>query len=246
MSVVNLARHAPSSVQPYMIADTGSQGALYFSCKRFLDVAVATALIVLLSPLLIVVAILITLDSSGPPVFVQQRVGARRGARGSQTIWEVRHFHVYKFRSMVRDADQRVHQEYIKAFVGGRVETTQEIGSKFKLTNDARVTRVGRFLRRTSLDELPQLVNVLKGEMSLVGPRPVPTYEFADYQDWHRERLCALPGITGIWQVKGRCQVSFEEMVRMDIEYVRNKSFWLDIRILFLTLPAVLSGRGAE
>jgi lipopolysaccharide/colanic/teichoic acid biosynthesis glycosyltransferase len=108
------------------------------------------------------------------------------------------------------------------------------------------VTRVGHILRKTSLDELPQLVNVLKGEMSLVGPRPLPTYEVAEYQAWHRERLAALPGITGLWQVQGRCEVTFEEQVQMDIEYVRKQSLWQDIKILFSTIPAVVSGRGAE
>jgi lipopolysaccharide/colanic/teichoic acid biosynthesis glycosyltransferase len=108
------------------------------------------------------------------------------------------------------------------------------------------VTRIGRLLRRTSLDELPQLFNVLKGQMSLVGPRPVPPYEVACYRNGDHKRLTALPGITGLWQVNGRCQVSFEEMIRMDLEYVRKASFWLDLQILFLTIPAVLCGRGAE
>jgi lipopolysaccharide/colanic/teichoic acid biosynthesis glycosyltransferase len=226
-----------------LIADTSRRGALYFGCKRALDVALASALLALLLPLLLLIAIAIRLDSRGPVVFVQRRVGARRRAEGRRTVWEIRDFPVYKFRSMVDNADPAVHQAYIKAFVDGQVEGSG--GGQFKLTNDPRVTRVGRVLRRTSLDELPQLVNVVKGDMSLVGPRPVPTYEVAAYQDWHRERLAALPGITGIWQVRGRCQVSFEGMVAMDIEYVRNKSLWLDIRLLFLTVPAVLSGRGA-
>jgi lipopolysaccharide/colanic/teichoic acid biosynthesis glycosyltransferase len=126
------------------------------------------------------------------------------------------------------------------------VQASDEGGPKFKLSNDPRVTRVGHILRKTSLDELPQLVNVLKGEMSLVGPRPLPTYEVAEYQAWHRERLAALPGITGLWQVQGRCEVTFEEQVQMDIEYVRNQSLWQDIKILLSTIPAVVSGRGAE
>src|SRR5438093_413683 len=239
-------RQVVAAPRPHPIADPGRQGALYFGCKRCLDVALATASLVLLAPLLLLIALAIKLDSRGPVVFVQERVGARRRVEAGRTVWEVRDFPVYKFRSMVDKADQAVHQAYIKAFVDGQVESAGDAGSTFKLTNDPRVTRVGRILRRSSLDELPQLVNVLKGDMSLVGPRPVPTYEVAPYQEWHRERLAALPGITGVWQVKGRCQVSFEGMVRMDIEYVRNKSLWLDLRLLFLTLPAVLSGRGAE
>ena len=114
-----------------------------------------------------------------------------------------------------------------------------------RLIDDPRVTRIGRILRRTSLDELPQLFNVIRGEMSLVGPRPVPLYEVAAYQPWQRERLAALPGITGLWQVRGRCELSFEDMVRLDVEYIRNQSIWLDFKILSLTIPAVLSGRGA-
>jgi lipopolysaccharide/colanic/teichoic acid biosynthesis glycosyltransferase len=147
---------------------------------------------------------------------------------------------------MRQNSDQSLHQAYIKEFVEGQAAPSDADGSKFKLTNDPRVTRIGRFIRKTSLDELPQLLNVLKGEMSLVGPRPVPTYEVAAYRAWHHERLAALPGITGIWQVQGRCQVPFEEMIRMDIDYVRRQSPWLDLKLLFLTIPAVVSGEGAE
>lgn len=211
-----------------------------------MDVVLATLLFIFLSPLMLLIAILIKLDTSGPIIFVQERVGARRRSEDGRTIWEIRNFPFYKFRSMVQNADPSIHQAFIKAFVEGRVETLDTAGAKFKLTNDPRVTRIGQILRKTSLDELPQLVNVLKGEMSLVGPRPVPTYEVAEYQAWHSERLATLPGLTGLWQVQGRCEVPFEEQIRMDIKYVRNQSLWLDIKILFLTIPAVLSGRGAE
>jgi lipopolysaccharide/colanic/teichoic acid biosynthesis glycosyltransferase len=153
---------------------------------------------------------------------------------------------MHKFRSMVQDADSAMHEAYIRDFVEGRVQPNEEQGGKFKLTNDPRVTRVGRVLRRASLDELPQLFNVLKGEMSLVGPRPVPPYEVACYRPGDHKRLAALPGITGLWQVNGRCQVSFEEMIQMDLEYIRNASLWLDLEILLLTIPAVICGRGAE
>jgi lipopolysaccharide/colanic/teichoic acid biosynthesis glycosyltransferase len=135
---------------------------------------------------------------------------------------------------------------YIRDFVKGRARPSSKSNGKFKLTNDARVTRIGRLLRKSSLDELPQLFNVLKGDMSLVGPRPVPPYEVACYGNGHHKRLAALPGITGYWQVKGRGQVSFEEMIRMDLEYIQNASMWRDLKILFLTIPAVLSRRGAE
>ncbi|MBV9171066.1 MAG: sugar transferase [Chloroflexi bacterium] len=211
-----------------------------------MDVALTLLLLVCLWPVLLLIAVCIKLDSSGPVLFTQRRVGVRPRFCCGHVVWDVREFLVYKFRSMVDDADPAVHQEYIKAFVEGRVDLASDSGSRFKLTHDRRVTRFGRLLRRTSLDELPQLVNVLKGEMSLVGPRPVPTYEVSEYEERHYERLAALPGITGIWQVRGRCQVPFEQMVQMDIEYVHTRSTWLDIRLLLLTVPAVLSGRGAE
>jgi len=212
-----------------------------------MDVILAASLLLLLFPLMLLIAILIKLDTPGPVIFVQQRVGARRRSRGGRTTWQIQNFPFYKFRSMVRDADQSIHQAYIKSWAEGHVEAPDTAtGAMFKLMNDPRVTRVGRILRKTSMDELPQLVNVLKGEMSLVGPRPVPTYEVAQYQARHYERLAAPPGITGLWQVKGRCQVSFEQMVDMDIEYVYTQSLWLDIKILLLTIPAVLSARVAD
>jgi len=219
---------------------------LYYLSKRWLDVILAGLLVIVLLPLLLFIAVLIMLDSPGPVVFNQKRVGAKRKCLGRQSIWVIQDFTMYKFRSMIQNADSSVHEAYIREFVEGRAQASAESGGKFKLTNDPRVTRIGRILREYSLDELPQLFNVLKGEMSLVGPRPVPPYEVACYGNGHHKRLAALPGITGVWQVKGRCQVSFEEMVRMDLEYIRNASFGLDLKILFLTIPAVLSRRGAE
>jgi len=219
---------------------------LYFAAKRGVDVILAGLLLLLLSPLILVIAILISLDSAGPIFFTQERVGARRQSMGRQAIWMIRNFTMYKFRSMVQNADSSVHEAYIKDFVEGRAQATPENGGKFKLTNDPRVTPLGRLLRKFSLDELPQLINVLKGDMSLVGPRPVPPYEVACYGNGHHKRLAALPGITGFWQVKGRGRVTFEEMIRMDIQYVENASLWLDLKVLFLTIPAVLSRRGAE
>ena len=219
---------------------------LYFAAKRGVDVILAGLLLILLSPLILVIAILISLDSAGPIFFTQERVGATRQSMGRQAIWMIRNFTMYKFRSMVQNADSSVHEAYIKDFVEGRAQATPENGGKFKLTNDPRVTPLGRLLRKFSLDELPQLINVLKGDMSLVGPRPVPPYEVACYGNGHHKRLAALPGITGFWQVKGRGRVTFEEMIRMDIQYVENASLWLDLKVLFLTIPAVLSRRGAE
>jgi lipopolysaccharide/colanic/teichoic acid biosynthesis glycosyltransferase len=228
------------------LVDDRTENDVYFAVKRGADVILAGLLLILLFPLIVLIAILVKLDSAGPILFTQERVGAKRQWLGRQAVWIVQNFTMYKFRSMVQNADSSVHEAYIRDFVEGRVQPTQGSGGKFKLTNDARVTRVGRLLRKFSLDELPQLFNVLIGDMSLVGPRPVPPYEVACYGNGHHKRLAALPGITGYWQVKGRCQVAFEEMIRMDLEYIRNASLWLDFRILFLTIPAVLSRRGAE
>lgn len=221
------------------------ENSLKFTVKRTLDIILASVLLIILSPVLVLIALAIKLDSRGPVLFVQERVGARRLRKAGKTVWGIRTFSLYKFRSMVADADESVHIAYIKAFVDGNVNASEDTSSQFKLTNDKRVTRVGSFLRKSSLDELPQLFNVLRGEMSLVGPRPVPIYEVEGYQARHFERLAALPGITGLWQVQGRCQVPFEDMVRLDIDYIRKQSLWLDLKLLLLTIPTVLSKRGA-
>src|SRR5215472_6782488 len=226
--------------------EANANRSFYFLCKRCLDVCLASVILFLLVPVLLLLAILIKLDSRGPVFFTHERVGAKRKKTGRETVWAVTKFGMHKFRSMSANADSRVHEAYIRDFVAGRVQPSEESGGKFKLTNDSRVTRVGRMLRRTSLDELPQLFNVLKGQMSLVGPRPVPPYEVACYRNGEHKRLAALPGITGLWQVNGRCRVSFEEMIHMDLQYLRNASFLLDLRLLLLTIPAVLGGRGAE
>jgi lipopolysaccharide/colanic/teichoic acid biosynthesis glycosyltransferase len=219
--------------------------ALYHTCKRAIDLAGASLLLLLLLPLILLIAGAITLDTRGPVFFVQERVGARRRSDGGRTRWETRPFFIYKFRSMAVGSDSSLHEQHVRNYVAGRLEGAGA-SAKFKLPRDSRVTRVGRLLRRTSLDELPQLFNVLKGEMSLVGPRPVPAYEVAGYREGDKERLTALPGITGLWQVNGRADVPFAEMMRLDREYVRRQSLWLDVKILAATLPAVLSGRGAE
>jgi lipopolysaccharide/colanic/teichoic acid biosynthesis glycosyltransferase len=218
----------------------------YFVCKRSLDVILSILVLIAFLPLFAVIALLIKLDSPGPILFRQERVAAKRRSLGAKTFWIVQNFTMYKFRSMVADADSSLHKAYIRDFVEGRISPQLAPGGKFKVSNDPRVTRLGRVLRKLSLDELPQLLNVLRGDMSLVGPRPVPTYEVACYRNGDHRRLAALPGITGLWQVRGRCLVSFEEMVRMDIDYIRKATFWFDLKILFLTIPAVLSKRGAE
>ena len=217
---------------------------MYFICKRALDFAVAALLLPTLFPLMLLVALLIKLDSPGPVLFIQERIGVKRRLKGGRVTWELYAFPFYKFRSMVTDADPTPHQTYFKNFRLGCL-AEDELGT-FKLIKDSRLTRVGAVLRRTSLDELPQLVNVLRGEMSLVGPRPALLYEVALYDEAHYERFRAMPGITGWWQATARSRVGFEEMIRLDIDYAHRSGFWFDAKILLLTIPAVLSCRGAE
>jgi len=225
----------------------GDRGRIvYWLFKRVLDVIGAVLLLVLLAPLLLLIALLIKADSSGPVIYRQERVGCRRRREGGATVWEIQTFTFYKFRSMFSHADESVHQRYVRAFCRGQTAGDCAAEAVFKLKNDSRVTRLGQILRRASLDELPQLINVLKGDMSLVGPRPVPPYEVAQYRQVHFRRFAALPGITGPWQVRGRGRVPFEEMIQMDIHYTQNCSLWLDAKLLLLTFPAVLCGHGAN
>lgn len=206
--------------------------------KRSIDVAGSLAALVALSPVFLVVMLLVKMTSKGPILFRQRRVGQYG-----------RSFTFLKFRSMFVNCDSKIHQDYVTRFIAGEGNLKQPTGSggaAFKLTNDPRVTPVGRFLRRTSLDELPQFLNVLMGEMSLVGPRPPVPYEFERYGLWHRRRVMEVkPGITGLWQVMGRSRTSFDEMVRLDLKYARVWSLWLDLKILCLTPKAMLSGDGA-
>jgi lipopolysaccharide/colanic/teichoic acid biosynthesis glycosyltransferase len=217
---------------------------LYFICKRTMDVALAALLLSLLCPLMLLVAVCVKAGSPGPVFFIQQRIGVKRRIKGGRVIWELYPFSFYKFRSMVNDADPTPHREYFENFRLGTVKGDRS--TPFKLTKDSRLTRVGAILRRTSLDELPQLINVLKGEMSLVGPRPALPYEVILYDEAHFERFRAMPGITGWWQATARSRVGFEEMIQMDVHYARRAGFWFDLQILLLTIPAVLSGRGAQ
>src|SRR6266446_3421684 len=220
------------------------ENAFYLACKRFLDLILAGLLLIVLLPLFAVIALLIKLDSPGPIFFRQERVGAKHRSLGTKTIWVIRNFTMYKFRSMVADADSSPHEAYIRDFVKGRAPSLLAPEGKFKLTNDSRVTRLGRFLRKFSLDELPQLLNVLKGDMSLVGPRPLPVEDCAQYTSEHRRRLDVTPGVTGLWQVMARANPSFEICMILDLAYIEKWSFLLDCRILLKTIPAVLAGEG--
>ncbi len=193
--------------------------------KRLIDVSVATAGVVLLVPFLLLITVLIKLDSAGPALFRQTRVG-----RGGKP------FNCYKFRSMRQEAEKELPR---------LASLSETVGPMFKIKNDPRCTSLGRILRRFSIDELPQLLNVIRGEMSLVGPRPALPSEVEQYDDWHHERLDISPGITGLWQVMGRSDLSFDEMVMLDLFYAENWSLWLDFKIVVRTIPTVLFARGA-
>jgi lipopolysaccharide/colanic/teichoic acid biosynthesis glycosyltransferase len=207
--------------------------------KRLIDVVGSLVALIAICPVFLVIAALIKLTSDGPVLFRQKRMGQYG-----------KPFTFLKFRSMFVNNDSAIHQEYVKNLIASSDSATCNGGSRegqvFKIQNDPRVTPIGRILRRTSLDELPQFINVLKGEMSLVGPRPPIPYEFENYEIWHRRRVVDMkPGITGIWQVEGRSSTTFNEMVRLDIYYLSNWSIWLDLKLLFMTPWVVFTSKGA-
>jgi lipopolysaccharide/colanic/teichoic acid biosynthesis glycosyltransferase len=212
---------------------TAESRATAIAC-RVLDVIGAGVLLVMLAPLFALMALAITLDSPGPAIFRQRRVG--RGGRP---------FTVNKFRSMSSAASHERHKDYVEQLIATDAPDKDSEKPLFKLSADSRVTRVGRPLRRSSLDELPQLWNVLVGDMSLVGPRPTIEYEVEKYPPSWFARFAVRPGMTGLWQVSGRSRLTYEQMVRLDIEYARNRSLWFNVKILFRTIPAVLFARGA-
>lgn len=214
-------------LRPYLTADAGLITASRFSLwiKRAIDVVGSMVLLVLLSPVFAVIALAVASTSPGPTLFKQRRVGK-----------DGHEFEFYKFRSMGATAEQ---ERYLL------IDGNECNGPVFKIRSDPRVTTVGRFIRRTSLDEMPQLWNVLRGNMSLVGPRPPLPNEVHQYSAWERQRLAVRPGITGIWQVSGRSDLDFETWVTMDIRYIQEWRLWLDLVLLIKTIPAALSGRGA-
>jgi lipopolysaccharide/colanic/teichoic acid biosynthesis glycosyltransferase len=211
---------------------------LFCTTKRIMDIAGAALALLLASPVLLAIALAVKLTSKGPVLFRQKRVGQH----GSQFVF-------LKFRSMYVNNDSSVHKQYVRQMIAGSAQRNPTNGNGegiYKLTSDSRITRVGAFLRRTSLDELPQFINVLRGEMSLVGPRPAIAYEVEAYDIWHRRRVLeAKPGITGLWQVNGRCRIKFDEMVRLDLRYAKTWSPWMDLKILLRTPAAVVFGDGA-
>lgn len=199
--------------------------------KRSLDIAGSLFALTAFLPLFLVIGILVKLSSRGPIFFCQKRVGQYG-----------REFNFYKFRTMYTDNDPSIHQEYVAKLIAGTITGT----SVYKIEKDPRITRIGRFLRKTSFDELPQFFNVLRNDMSLVGPRPPLPYEFERYKMWHKRRVLELkPGLTGPWQVHGRSRTTFDEMVRMDLEYATKQSLWFDLGILLQTPAAMFSGKGA-
>ncbi len=203
--------------------------------KRPLDLVIGATLLLASFPLWIIIALLIKLDSRGPVFYAQEAIG-RRGQP----------LRLYKFRTMRTDADNERHRSYIATFVRGSSGQDEDDGERkvYKMVDDDRVTRVGRWLRRAGVDELPQLLNVLRGEMSVVGPRPPLPYEFALYDDWARQRLAVQPGITGLYQVTRRSEASFREMVEVDLDYIKRRSLWLDLGIMVRTAPVMLLGKG--
>ena len=215
---------------------------LFCTIKRIMDIAGSGLALLLTSPVLLTIALAIKITSKGPVLFRQKRVGQH----GSQFVF-------LKFRSMYVNNDSSVHKQYVRQMIAGSAQRQPTNGNGngngngvYKLTSDSRITRVGAFLRRTSLDELPQFINVLRGEMSLVGPRPAIAYEVEAYDIWHRRRVLeAKPGITGLWQVNGRCRIKFDEMVRLDLRYAKTWSPWMDLKILLRTPAAVVFGDGA-
>lgn len=200
------------------------------AAKRAFDIAASLAVLIVLSPLLVLIAVAVKLDSRGPVLFKQERLGR-----------DLRLFNMWKFRSMTRDAGDALHREAVKRTAESQ---RREIGT-FKSLDDPRVTRFGHFIRAWNLDELPNLVNILRGEMSVVGPRPALEYELPYYKDWYYRRFAVKPGLTGLWQVKRADAEDFDEMIRMDVAYVEEMSFWLDLKLILLTIPSVIRERGA-
>jgi lipopolysaccharide/colanic/teichoic acid biosynthesis glycosyltransferase len=240
----------------------------YYLAKRLFDLFSALVLLILLFPLFLLISIAIFVYSPGPVFFIQERVGAKREYKNGRLSWKTVQFPCYKFRTMRLNADSSIHQAYIKALIENdekQMEAVQKAATRprgsgsqdqlvaaqnaatlpRKLVNDNRVITPGRILRKLSLDELPQLWNVVRGDMSLIGPRPAIPYEVEMYQPWHRLRLQAQPGISGLQQVTARCTADFDEQVKLDVAYIEEQSIWLDLKIAIKTPLAVIFARGA-
>ena len=221
----------------------------YYAVKRGLDLVVAAILLISLLPLMLIIAIIIFVYSPGPIFFVQERMGAKRKTFHKYSYWKKEVFKFYKFRTMKVNSDPSIHQAYVKALIENDEASMTALqgaqGQPRKLVNDSRIILPGKILRKLSLDELPQLWNIVMGDMSLIGPRPAIPYEVELYKPWHLQRLEAQPGLTGLQQVTARCSADFDKQVQLDIDYINNQSFWLDMKILFKTPLAVISTKGA-
>ena len=204
--------------------------------KRLFDIVASLLVMIVGFPFLLAVSLLIKLTSRGPVLFSQQRVGEHG-----------RVFTLFKFRTMRAGSDDSIHREFTRSFIEGRMSNSsldEKSPSIYKLTNDPRITPIGNFLRKTSLDELPQFLNILRGEMAIVGPRPPLQYELEYYEEWHKLRLEVKPGLTGLWQVSGRSSVPFNEMVKLDLYYIEHWTLLLDLKIMLRTIPVMLFGSG--
>jgi lipopolysaccharide/colanic/teichoic acid biosynthesis glycosyltransferase len=223
---------------------------VYYFFKEFLEGLISLLILILIFPFLLIIAIIIKLDSPGPVFFIQTRVGSQRKKTKEGFRWERKDFKFYKFRTMIHNADIGIHKAYVQALIENNEtkmdEIQQEKTSVRKLINDPRVTRIGRYLRKFSLDELPQFYNVIRGDMSIVGPRPAIPYEVDVYKPWQLERLQAKPGLTGLQQVKARCITSFDEQVEYDLEYIQKQSLLLDLKIFIQTPLAIINTKGAH
>lgn len=221
----------------------------YFFVKRVMDILLAGSLLILLMPVMALISVAIYLYSPGPIFYKQERVGARRISCGNGYRWKMENFTLYKFRTMKVDGDPSRHKAYVQALIQNDHKKINEVqGQKTqvrKLVDDPRIIRPGKFLRKFSLDELPQFWNVLRGDMSMIGPRPALPYEVEVYKPWHMLRLEAQPGISGLQQVTARCSADFDEQVKFDIEYINSQSIWLDLKIALKTPLMILSTKGA-
>lgn len=252
MTHINNTSQAITVLPTYANESYFSRKFAYFAVKRTFDFTVAAVLLMLLAPAMLLLAFLVKRGSQGPAIFTQERTGSRLVYRNGRYVRESYTFKFRKFRSMYVNNDDSVHRQFVQAMIKDDDETIERLQdkdipeeSKYKLKNDPRITPIGRIIRKTSLDELPQLWNVIVGDMSLVGPRPAIPYEVEVYTPRHMERLGAQPGITGLWQTTARSSVSFEVMVDLDLEYIRRQSLLLDFKILIDTVAVLFHHKGA-
>jgi len=238
----------PINVSTDLVTESGKKNFYYFT-KRIIDIIISLFALILLFPFMLLIAILIRIDSPGPVIFTQKRITTLRKKVNGAYEWDRVEFSFYKFRTMKHNADSTLHRNYVKALIEHEDQTLSSLSNANpkikKLTNDPRITRLGRLLRRSSIDELPQFWNVLKGDMSVVGPRPAIPYELDFYKPWYFRRFQSKPGLTGLWQVVARCSIDFDGMVKLDIEYIRKQSFIEDLKIILMTPVAIFLHRGA-